>query len=137
MKIEILTTNGIKSAFRELNIKAARTYKSTETPHFEVWEIEKFDLHKLEEVNKWPKGWGLWAYGKGSGYGTACDFFTINGQFLIGWGSNTGNNTYDKLSDYLCSGLGKSSFEEICALASDLARTNGLSLAKLFKTYEG
>ena len=69
MKIEILATNGIKSAFKELGISAARAYKATEEPHFEVWEVEKSDLAKLENATEWPKGWGWYAYSKGSNLG--------------------------------------------------------------------
>ena len=137
MKIEILTSNGIKSAFKELDIKASRTYKNTEEPHYEVWEIEKSDLLKLEEAAEWPKGWGWFAFGGGSRRGTACGFLTVNNNFLIGWDTESGNDKYDKLTDYLHDGLGIKSNDNVCATVSDLARVNGMTIAELFKKYEG
>lgn len=137
MKIEILTTNGIKGAYKELDIQATRTYKSSDEPHFEVWEIEKQDLYKLENAAEWPRGWGNWTYSKGSRMGTACDFFTINNEFLIGWRTESGDDTYDKLTEYLRDGLGAKLHEDVCSMAVDLARVNGKTMAELFKIYEG
>ena len=100
MKIEILATNGIKSAFKEFNIAATRTYRDAEKSHFEVWEIEKSDLAKLENATEWHKGWGWYSYSKGSNLGSACDFFTVNGQFMIGWSTADSKDTYDTLNNY-------------------------------------
>ena len=137
MKIEILATNGIKSAFKELGISAARAYKATEEPHFEVWEIEKSDLAKLENATEWPKGWGWYAYSKGCNLGSACDFFTVNGQFMIGWSTSGKNDTYNTLIDYLHDGLKIFDRNDVCAAIVGLMRANGMTMAKLLKTYQG
>lgn len=137
MKIELLATPGIKGAFKELKIQATRTYKSTNAPHFEVWEIEKNDLFFLEETLEWHNGWGHWAYSKGSNMGSAYNFLTVNNEFLIGWETQSGADTYDALSDYLYDGMGVHSHEEVCSMAVGLARANGKNLAQLFATYQG
>lgn len=137
MTIEILATNGIKSAFKELNIAATRAYKDAEKSHFEVWEIEKSDLNKLENAIEWHKGWGWYAYSKGSNLGSACDFFTINGQFMIGWSTSDGKDTYDTLLDYFYDGLKIYDKDDIVRAITGLMRTNGMTMTKLLKTYQG
>ena len=137
MKIELLCGGGIKTAFNELGIEATMTYRGSNKPHHQVWEIEKSDLNKLEDAVGWQDHWGWYAYTKRSNMGTAADFFTINGQFMIGWETNDKNDTYDSLDDYFTKGLGVHNHDEICALAVDLGRVNGMSLCKLFDTFEG
>lgn len=137
MKIEILATNGIKSAFKELGIQAAKTYKSTDNFAYSVWEIEKTDLDKLQNPPVWNKGWGWFAYGGKSKRGTAYDFLTINGEFLIGWNHNNGPDTYDKLSDYLSDNLNIQTNDDLYTTLNDLCKTNGISLSGLLKKFEG
>lgn len=137
MKIELLCGGGIKTAFHELGIKATMIYKGSNKPHYQVWEIEKSDFNKLEEAIGWQDHWGWYEYAKRSNMGTAADFFTINGQFMIGWETNDKNDTYNSLNDYFTKGLGVHGHDEICALAVDLGRVNGMSLCKLFNTFEG
>lgn len=137
MKVEILASNAIsKNSFQKLGIEANKTYKGE---NFSVWEIEKKDLRVLEESHDeelfWQLGW--WVFSKGSNFGKPFDFLTINNQFLIGWEAENGNDTFDKLTDYLSDGLGITDNEEICGCAVDLARANGMSMSKLFKTCEG
>ena len=134
---EILAGNGIQTAFKELGIKAKRTYKSSHEPFYEVWELDKKDLKILEDTYEWPDNYGWYRYSKGSNMGTAASFLTINGQFMIGWESKSGNDTYDTLLGYFCDGIGAGQPRNIIALAVDIARANGMSVAKLFKTYEG
>ena len=137
MKIEILAGGGIKTAFEELGIEATMIYRGSNKPHYQVWEIEKSDLSKLEEPIGWKDHFGWWSYAKRSNMGTAADFFTINGQFMIGWETEDRTDTYDSLTDYFYNGLGVRNHDEICALAVDLGRVNGMSLCKLFNTFEG
>ena len=167
MKVEILAGGGIKTAFKELGIKATRTYKGTDKTHYQVWEIEKSDMLRLDEISEWPDHYGWWIYAKGSNMGTACSFFTVNGKELIAWDGpyredlrddwndepieekecyhysfkeyeeSWKPHKYDTLSDYFCDELSASTARNVCALAVDLAKANGLSLAKLFEIYEG
>lgn len=134
---EIFGGGGLENAFEALNIEAKRTYRSSHEPYYEVWELNKKDLRTLEEVMEWDDSWGWWRSAKGSNMGTAADFFTVNGQFMIGWETLDDNDTYDTLVDYFRDGLGVEMESEICALAIDLARANGLSLGRLFQTYNG
>lgn len=167
MKIELLCGGGIKTAFKELEINATRLYKGTEEPYYQIWEIEKSDLKRLEEAPEWPDHYGWWRFAKGSNMGTACDFFTVNGHELIAWEGahredlrDNWNNEpddekeayhysfkeyeedcmphkYDTLLEYFCDELGASTESNVCALAVDLSRYNGMDLAKLFHTFQG
>lgn len=44
---------------------------------------------------------------------------------------------YGSLLEYFCQEIGASTETNVCALAVDLARANGLSMGKLFEVYEG
>ena len=44
---------------------------------------------------------------------------------------------YKNLSEYLTEELGASQPRNVCALAVDLAKANGMSMAKLFEVFEG
>ena len=134
---EILAGGGIHKAFKALRIKATRTYKSSYEPSYEVWELNKNDLKTLDEVMEWPDEFGWYKYAKGSNMGTAADFFTVNGQFMIGWETRDGKDTYNSLMDYFIEGLGIYAESLVCACAVDLARVNGMSMGRLFETFEG
>lgn len=134
---EIFGGNGLHKAFKALGIDAKRTYKSAHEPYYEVWELNKKDIKVLEEVYEWQSDWGWWRSAKGSNMGTPVDFFTINGQFMIGWETHDGNDTYDSLMDYFHQGLSVGMESNICALAVDLARVNGMTMSRLFQTFEG
>lgn len=134
---EIFGGGGLEHAFEALGINAKMTYRGSKEPYYEVWELNKKDLKTLEEVEEWPDEWGWWRAAKGSNMGTPAEFLTINGQFMIGWETGSGNDTYDSLLDYFYCGIGASMESNIIALAVDLARANGMSVARLFQTYEG
>lgn len=165
---EILGGGALYKAFRELGIEATRTYKGKEKPHYQVWELSKDDLKKLECIDDWNDEWGWWRFAKGSNQGTPFDFFTVNGRELIAWEDSyrdkdlldswedmpyeereeyhysfreykktMRSHTYDNLTTYMCDELGASQPRNVCALAVDLARANGMTMAKLFEVYEG
>lgn len=164
---EILGGNGLHKAFKELDIKATRTYKRSEKPRYEVWELSKEDLKTLECTYEWPDEWGWWRYAKGSNMGTPFDIFIVNGKELIAWGGARREDLilewadepaeekaaynysfkeyektvcpyeYENLLTYMAEELGASVERNVCALAVDLARANGMTMAKLFETYEG
>jgi hypothetical protein len=99
--------------------------------------------------------------------GTPFDFFTVNGKELIAWDGCKREDlvlewaeisfeekakynhsirkyeeevyprTYKSLLTYMCDEVGASVERNVCALAVDLARANGMTMAKLFETYEG
>lgn len=134
---EIFGGNGLYMAFKALNIDAKRTYKSSHEPYYEVWELNKKDIKVLEEIIEWQNDWGWWRSAKGSNMGTPVDFFTVNGQFMIGWETQDGNDTYDSLMDYFHKGLSVGMESNMCALAVDLGRANGMTMSRLFQTFEG
>lgn len=135
-------------------------------PHYEVYEISQSDMKKLEEVFEMPFG-SWWRYARGCNLGTPFDFFTINGKELIAWGGprrddlrdwwdrepdeekaayhysfseyekDTMPYKYETLTEYMCDEIGASTETNVCALAVDLARANGLTMARLFELYEG
>jgi hypothetical protein len=135
-------------------------------PHYEVYEISQNDLKKLEEVFELPYG-AWWRYARGCNLGTPFDFFTVNGKELIAWGGRKRDDLrddwdeepdeekaayhysfkeyeetnypykYETLTEYMCEEIGASMESNVCALAVDLARANGLTMAKLFELYEG
>ena len=164
---EILGGGALYKAFRELGIEATRTYKGSDKPYYQVWELSKDDLRKLEYHEEWKDEWGWWRYAKGSNMGTPFDFFTVNGKELIAWDGYKREDlvlewaeipfeekakynhsirkyeeevyprTYKNLLAYMYDEVGASVERNVCALAVDLARANGMSMAKLFETYEG
>jgi hypothetical protein len=135
-------------------------------PHYEVYEISQNDMKRLDEVFELPDG-SWWRWCKGSNMGTPFDFFYIGDKELIAWDgpkreklrdlwdkeSNDEKaayhysfreytelnmpHKYDTLTEYMCEELGASTEKNVCALAVDLARANGLSMAQLFQIYEG
>jgi hypothetical protein len=165
---EILGGGALYKAFRELGIDATRTYKGKDKPHYEVWELSKEDLKKLEYETEWKDEWGWYRYAKGSNMGTPFDFFTVNGKELIAWENQYKRddlrdvwedesddekaayhysfkeyvavhcpNEYSTLTEYMAEELHASTGTNVCALAVDLARANGLTMSQLFKIYEG
>ena len=80
---------------------------------------------------------------------------------VIDWGSNNNSNemsfedkakynhsirkyeedvyprVYKNLLEYMYNEVGASLERNVCALAVDLARANGMTMARLFETYEG
>lgn len=140
--------------------------KKNYDPHYEVYEISQQDMKRLGEIIEWPDGpWWRWA--KGSNMGTPFSFFTVNGKELIAWDGYKREDLrddwadepneekaayhysfkeyeetqcphkYSTLTEYMCHELGASTEKNVCALAVDLARANGMTMAKLFETYEG
>lgn len=169
--VEILGDK-MHKVFKENGIHYKKTYgkrcnpKKDYDPHYEVYEISKNDMKKLDEVFELPDG-SWWRWCKGSNMGTPFDFFYLNGKELIAWDGSkreklrdlwdeasddekavyhysfreyaeiTMPHKYDTLTEYMCEELGASTEKNVCALAVDLARANGMTMAKLFETYEG
>ena len=123
------------------------------------------DIPDDEFIKEFPESW--WRYADGSNMGTTnCDFI-INGHKINAWqnewyvddlveeynrlppyeqleydgveGYIAENYTYkySNLLEYLCDELGVSTEKNVCALATDLAKYNEMSMAKLFKIYGG
>lgn len=134
---EILGSGALYKAFRELGIKATRTYKGKDKPHYEVWELSKDDLKKLEYAEEWNDEYGWFCHSNGEHRGTAYDFLTINKVGVIAWQNGHEKDEFDCLTDYFKDCLGVVGNEIICAYSVYLAKTNGWSLAQLWSKLEG
>lgn len=134
---EILAWGGIQNAFNDLGIEASMTYQSNHEPYYEVWDINKKDIRTLENVSEWDDEWGSWLYSARSNMGVPYSFFTVRGEFMIGWDTIDGRDTYESLMDYFYNGLGVGLDEYICMYAVDLAKANGKTMSGVFETYEG
>lgn len=136
MKIEILCGGNIENAFKELEVDFNTTYSGE---LYKVCEIDKKDLKVMENYEgEWPDSWGFWRSATGSNMGTPYSFMTINGNEIICWESDDHyNDEYDTLLGYMSEEIGASQPRNVCALAVDLARANGISMAELFNTYQG
>ena len=134
---EILGGGALYKAFRELGIEATRTYKGSDKPYYQVWELSKDDLRKLEYHEEWKDEWGWWSYSKGEHRGTAYDFLTINGVGVIAWQENSKKDTFKCLTDYFKDCLGVADRNKIGAYSVYLAKTNGWSMSDMWKKLEG
>ena len=134
---EIMGGNGLHKAFKELGIKATRTYKRSEKPFYEVWELSKEDAKKLEYTFDWKDEWGWFCHSNGEHRGTAFECLTINGQFVIGWTAKDNKDTFDNLTDYFTNGLGIIDVHMMAAYSVSLAKSNGWTLSKTWEMLEG
>lgn len=134
---EILGGNGLHKAFKELGIKATRTYRGSNKPYYEVWELSKDDVKKLEYTFEWKDEWGWFCYSNGEHRGTAYDFLTINGICVIAWQEDCKKDTFNCLTDYFKDCLGVMDRNKIGAYSVYLSKTNGWSLSDMWRKLEG
>lgn len=139
MKIEILTSGEFHDAVKHLKINAKRMYKCppdlyNDRPYYEVWEIEKSDLSKIESFCMMEEI--FCCYSNGEHRGTAYDFLTINGVGVIAWQEDCEKDTFDCLTDYFRDCLGVADSNKICAYSVYLAKNNGWSLSQLWHKLE-
>ena len=134
---EILGQGTLYKAFKELGIGATRTYKGTDKPYYQVWELSKEDIKKMEYGVEWNDEWGWFCHSNGEHRGTAYDLLTINGVSVIAWQEDCEKDTFDCLTDYFNKCLGVVDHETMCAHSVYLAKTNGWSLAQLWSKLEG
>ena len=112
----------------------------------------------------WKGEWGWWRSSEGSNMGFVDEAFTINNERIIAWCGTRRDNVeqewldepeeekdeYDDCSDYeetwypheysdileyFCVEIGASTEKNICALATDLARQNNMTMGELFTTF--
>lgn len=134
---EIFGCGALHKAFKELGIDATRTYKSSEKPYYQVWELSKEDCKKLEYEVKWNDEWGWFCYSNGEHRGTAYDFITINGVGVIAWQEDCKKDTFDCVTDYFKECLGVTDGSQMAAYSVYLAKTNGWTLSQLWDKLEG
>lgn len=159
--IEILAGNGVEFAFKALSIPAICTYQRQHfgkyEERYEVWELSEAAFKQLCEVNdaEWKDDWGWWRHCEGSNMGDVCVECVINGFHIMAWDGVErerwcdgcedkcdhteadvcecyGTREYANLFRYSCDEIGASTEKNFCAITTDLARQNGMSLGELF-----
>ena len=147
---------GVWSNFEVWKITEDVLEKMSDLPD-EEWDTLCKDL----SVNAW------WRYAEGSNMDKVNSILTINGQKIVAWRDTYRvddlfdeydeldeedkseyasaedyvksclTSEYRNLMDYFCDELGASQPRNICALATDLAKHNGMSVGELFAIYGG
>ena len=112
---------------------------------YEVWEVSdklfeemcNMTEEKFEEIAG-EEAW--WRSSDGSNLGTPDTYFIVNDAELLAWDSpiysSKKGHRYSNLSEYLCECLGASLPKNGCALATDLALYNNMTMSELFEIYE-
>ena len=120
-----------------------------------------------EQFDRWSEEDAWWRWSDGSIMGTPCYDFIINGHSIVAWRDYRWDDSYredwEDMSDeerseykdfdeycdrwsrveykdileYFCEELGASTERNVCALATDLAKYNNMTLAELFERYGG
>lgn len=159
--IEILGAE-LDKAFEELNINAKKTYEIQNKPwdyceDYQVWELLEEDFDKICKIEDkdWKDEWGWWRFAEGSNLGYVNARYNINHHYLQAWdGTSTQDflkenkhckpedryfpeRKYKSLLQYMCNEMGASAERNVCALAVDLAMQNGITMAELFRKYQG
>lgn len=128
---------------------------------------EDFEKLSAVTEEEWQDDYGWYRCAEGSIMGPTNTTFTINKREILAWdgtrrldlldqwrGENESTKMifyhsfkeyeryfmprkYRKLTEYLFNELGASTERNVCALTVDLAKANNITLAELFKIYEG
>jgi hypothetical protein len=154
--IEILVWDDISEDLARLKISPKRTHHgpgwpgdedgNSRIPSISVYELtpEEFKIMCDDEDDNWSS-FGCWRWAKGSNMsGSQTARYNINGHYMTGWDGvyRQGHKgfwprKYSHLLEYTCHEIGASVEKNVVALAVDLAKMNGLTLAQLFKKYQG
>ena len=137
--IEILAQN-LDYRIKYSNYKAIKTFEGGDyfSEPLQVWEMTKEDFDKMTfacfngDIIDW------WVYSEGSNMGKVNTILTINGHEIKAWASEEDDvldESYDSLLEYFDYALGTSCEINICALATDLAKQNNMTMGELFKKY--
>jgi hypothetical protein len=142
-------------AIMELGIGATKTYQGED---YDVWEMSEDEFQKLTVIPEedWKDEYGFWRSAEGSNIGNEMSNFKINNQIILAWDGDcriealnevNGNEKdvdycyrdreYRTLLEYFCDEIGASQPRNVCALAVDLAKINGITMSELFVKYEG
>ncbi|KLA35505.1 hypothetical protein B4080_5918 [Bacillus cereus] len=147
---EILVQGNITEDLKRLGINATRTY-GDETTSYQVYEVSDEDFKVLsDDASKRDTDDGHWQncgwrWCEGSNQGKPNDVLLVNNKDLHCWAEPVEDdqeeepyfNEYMHLLEYLEMEKGCSSFKNVCALAKDLAKYNNMTMAELFRKYQG
>lgn len=152
-KIEILAGN-MDNYFSRTGIKGKKTWEGSGT--YQVWELSQEEFKKLlatEDASYQNEEW--WRSAEGSNMGIVHRRFKINHHYIKAWDGASREEQeeenkqlpvddrfstpreYRSLTEYLCDEIGSSQPRNVCALCTDLAKQNSMTMAELFSKYEG
>jgi hypothetical protein len=149
--IEILGAD-LDKAFEELNLYAQKMYQIQNKnweycEDYQVWRLADEDFDKLCSITEkdWKEDWGWWRSSKGSNLGSVNHRYNINNHYINAWDGGWRYDTpdwykdrkYKSLLEYFCDEIGASTEKNVCAVAVDLAAQNNITMAELFKKYQG
>lgn len=155
---------GLKLFFKNSNLDGIPTYIGEQYEVWVVEDGTFVEMSEMQEETfcaLCPEGW--WRYSPGSVLGTPDDVYKVNGHDLLAWNEKHnqeyccrncqflnnicngeeedidecyGDKSYKNLIHYINEEIGASTEKNVCAIAMDLAKYNGLSLGELFQRYQ-
>lgn len=155
--VEILAGN-MDNYFLRTGIIAKKTWEGSSCVGeiYQVWELSKDGFEKLSAtIEKSYQDGEWWRSSEGSNMGEVNRRYKINGRYIKAWDGTsrqemeeenkhlpvedrlTYQREYKNLAEYFCDEIGASQPRNICALAVDLAKQNKMTMAELFRKYNG
>ena len=143
---EVLTFWEIKEDFERLGIRVRKTYVGKE---YIVCELSDEEFKSLCDEPDIKGTWenGGWRYVDSSILGEPNIVREIRGKQLKCWEGDTDyvdfmkeigiEVKHENLLDYMSEELGVGQMGNVCALAMDLAKYNGMKMSELFEVYQG
>lgn len=152
----------LDNTFAELGIEASKTYEIKNKPwkyceNYQVWELSDEDYEKLCAISDadWKDDWGWWRLAEGSNLGCVYVRYNINNHYIKAWDGVSrldfyeenkslkpedrywAERKYSTLLEYFCDEIGVSTEKNVCAVATDLAKQNNMTMAELFVKFQG
>lgn len=150
--VEILGNN-LKMFMNSMEKNCEDTANTYTGNRYEVWQVSDDLFQKMcnmseEKFTEIAGEDAWWRQSFGSVAGDPDSTAIINGKTLEKCWSREENyddedeyesevKEYKSLSEYLCENMGASQPRNVCALAMDLAKYNGMTIGELFTRYEG
>lgn len=140
---EILVSGNAEKDFKRLGIKAKLTYGNEDT-EYKVYEVTEEDFSILCNEPDIDNTWINcgWRHCEGSNMGYPNVFLYINETRIKCWLDEFDDELiqfqdYDYLLEYIEEEVGATTFKNICAIVTDLAKYNRMKMSELFKIYQG
>lgn len=144
---EILVWGDITKEFERLGINPKCSWSGTgwsPDDDMYVYELTEAEFQTLindpKPDEEWMKENCAWRHSKGSNMTDPIKRRTINGKYIKAWSDPErdiyGVCPFDHLLRYFCDHVGISQPRNVTALAVDLAKINGLTMAQLFAKYQ-
>lgn len=137
---EIFVSGDVSKDFTRLGINANLTFEGKDILEIKIFEVSDNDFDTLCNEPDIEGTWNNcgWRYFDGSNMDAPKNELLVNNKSLKCWYEEDEDPlAYDNLLEYLCWHLGASTFKNIGALATDLAKYNEIKLSTLFNEYQG